>query len=183
MQHFVQDNSWLYYLSWGLSVALLLTLVCVDKARRTYPVNMLLLMAFTACEAFLIGMISSYYDIEVVLLAFVVTGAAVFALTIFAINTKIDVTRWGSMLFVLLIVLIVLILVGIFWVNRIWYLVIAGFGALLFCAYLVYDIQLLVGGRTYAISPDEYIFAALTIYIDIINIFLFVMEIIGLARN
>ncbi len=36
--------------------------------------------------------------------------------------------------------------------------------------------QLLMGGRTLEVSPDDYIFAATQIYLDIINIFLNILQ-------
>lgn len=46
-------------------------------------------------------------------------------------------------------------------------------GALLFSFYLIYDTQLMMGGNhKYSISPEEYVFASLNIYLDIIMIFL-----------
>jgi protein lifeguard len=60
-----------------------------------------------------------------------------------------------------------------------WYVAIACVGALLFCAYLVYHIQLVMGKGKYAISPDEYVFAALQIYMDVVGIFLYILAIIG----
>lgn len=68
------------------------------------------------------------YNIEAVMLAFLVTCAAVAALTLFAVNTKVDVTRWHSILFVAMIIFLVLLFVGLFWINKILYLVIAGVG-------------------------------------------------------
>lgn len=63
-------------------------------------------------------------------------------------------------------------------------LVYASIGALLFSIYLIYDTQMMLGGKhKYSISPEEYIFAALTLYIDIINIFLYILTIIGVARD
>jgi len=63
-------------------------------------------------------------------------------------------------------------------------LVYASLGALLFSVYLVYDTQLMLGGNhKYSISPEEYIFAALNLYLDIINIFMYILTIIGLSRN
>ena len=85
------------------------------------------------------------------------------------------------MLLVASIAFIVLLFIGIFVRTRILYLVIAGIACLLFSAYLLYDIQLVMGGRYYSISPDEYVFAALNIYLDIINLFLWILTIIGLA--
>lgn len=63
-------------------------------------------------------------------------------------------------------------------------LVYASIGALIFSLYLVYDTQLMMGGKhKYSISPEEYIFAALNLYLDIINIFLYILTIIGAARD
>ncbi|KAI8425983.1 hypothetical protein MSG28_004967 [Choristoneura fumiferana] len=48
-------------------------------------------------------------------------------------------------------------------------LVYTAVGVLIMCVYLVYDTQLMIGGKhRYAISPEEYVFAALNIYLDII---------------
>lgn len=59
-------------------------------------------------------------------------------------------------------------------------LVYACLGALLFSAYLVYDTQLMMGGKhKYSISPEEYVFAALNLYLDIVQIFLYILQIIG----
>lgn len=53
-----------------------------------------------------------------------------------------------------------------------------------FTRYLVYDTQLMMGGKhKYSISPEEYIFAALNLYLDIVNIFLYILTIIGASRS
>jgi FtsH-binding integral membrane protein len=137
LKRFVQRNPAMYYVAWGVSFASVLLIACVEKARRQFPLNVVTLGVFTLAEAYLVGMITSFHNVEAVMLAFLVTGAAVLALTLFAINTKIDVTRWGSLLFVALIVLIVLSIIGIFWRTRILYLAISGIAALVFSAYLV----------------------------------------------
>lgn len=50
--------------------------------------------------------------------------------------------------------------------------------------YLVFDTQLMIGGKhKYSLSPEEYIFAALNLYLDIINIFIYILSIIGLSRD
>lgn len=50
-------------------------------------------------------------------------------------------------------------------VSKWWYLALSCVIALLFSAYLVYDIQLLIGGKSVALSPDEYVFGSLQIYL------------------
>lgn len=50
--------------------------------------------------------------------------------------------------------------------------------------YLVFDTQLLVGGsHRFSITPEEYIFAALTLYMDIVLLFLYILEIVGRATG
>ena len=44
--------------------------------------------------------------------------------------------------------------------------------------------QMIMGGNhKYSIFPDEYIFAAIAIYLDIINIFLYILRIVGAAKK
>ena len=53
-------------------------------------------------------------------------------------------------------------------------------GALIFSLYIVYDTQLMMGGKhKYALDPEEYIFAALNIYLDIVNLFMYILMIVG----
>ncbi|EYC42733.1 hypothetical protein Y032_0520g2850 [Ancylostoma ceylanicum] len=59
------------------------------------------------------------------------------------------------------------------------YTVYAAIGALLSMLYLAIDIQLIMGGRQFELSPEEYIFAAMQIFLDILNIFLFILQIFG----
>jgi FtsH-binding integral membrane protein len=60
----------------------------------------------------------------------------------------------------------------------------ASAGALIFSMYIVYDTQLMMGGKhKYSISPEEYVFASLSLYLDVINLFLYILSIIGAARK
>ena len=44
--------------------------------------------------------------------------------------------------------------------------------------------QMMMGGNhKYSISPEEYIFAAIAIYLDILNIFLYILRIVGAAKK
>ncbi len=57
-------------------------------------------------------------------------------------------------------------------------------GALIFSLYIVYDTQLMMGGKhKYALDPEEYIFAALNIYLDIVNLFMYILMIVGASSS
>ena len=46
--------------------------------------------------------------------------------------------------------------------------------------YIVYDTQLMVGGsHKYSLSPEEYVFASLNLYLDIVNLFMYLLAIFG----
>ena len=56
------------------------------------------------------------------------------------------------------------------------------FGVLLFCGYIVYNTQLMMGGgKARQLRPDEHIMAAVSLYTDIINLFLYLLQ--AMARN
>lgn len=121
---------------------------------------------------------------EDVLIAAGICTAVCLALTIFAMQTKWDFTACGGILFVCVIVLFLFGILAICMQNKVVNLIYASLGALIFSVYLVFDTQLMLGGKhKYSISPEEYIFAALNLYLDIINIFLYILAIVGGSRN
>lgn len=63
------------------------------------------------------------------------------------------------------------------WINLIY----ASLGAVLFSFYIVYDTQLIVGGqhKKHEYSIDDYAFAALSLYMDVINLFLMILSLFG----
>ena len=55
-------------------------------------------------------------------------------------------------------------------------------GALVFSLYIIYDTQMMMGGKhKYSLSPEEYIFAALNLYLDFIQLFRFILMIVGVS--
>ena len=45
--------------------------------------------------------------------------------------------------------------------------------------FLAYDTQMLVGGRKHELSPEEHIFGALQLYLDIVYIFIIILSFFG----
>ena len=119
-----------------------------------------------------------------VMMAVGICAAVCFGLTLFAFQTKWDFTIMGGALCVAVIILMLFGIVAIFFPGKTITLVYASCGAMIFCLYLVYDTQLMMGGKhKYSISPEEYVFAALNLYLDIVNIFLYILTIIGASRD
>eukprot|EP00201_Polytomella_parva_P020517 CAMPEP_0175041872 /NCGR_PEP_ID=MMETSP0052_2-20121109/2191_1 /TAXON_ID=51329 ORGANISM="Polytomella parva, Strain SAG 63-3" /NCGR_SAMPLE_ID=MMETSP0052_2 /ASSEMBLY_ACC=CAM_ASM_000194 /LENGTH=241 /DNA_ID=CAMNT_0016304505 /DNA_START=50 /DNA_END=775 /DNA_ORIENTATION=+ len=180
LKSFVLLNSWLVPLSALLSIGIILTFSFSETARYKHPNNLILLFLFTAVEGILVGAASAQVSIQTFVLAFGLTAAITTGLTFYALRAKEDFTMKGGFLYSCLLSLIFCSFVGIFFRTPIFDIVISGIGAVLFSAYIVYDVQMLLGGqRKFKISTDEYVFGAVAVYLDIINLFIHILQILN----
>merc|ERR1712080_344348 len=99
-------------------------------------------------------------------------------------GTKIDFTAMGGILVVALICLMMFGFFALIFRNNVVNIVYASLGALIFGIYIIFDTQMMMGGKhKYALDPEEYIFASLNLYLDIINLFLFILRLVGSSNN
>lgn len=173
VRFWIQTNAWMMWLSiFGSLGFLLLTL----WKQKSYPANLLLLGGFTAFEAYSIAVVTSFYDAPVVIEAVLITLGIFLALTLFACQTKYDFMSWQPWLFGLLTGSIMFGLVSMFFPrNSTVELVYSGGIALLFSAYILVDTQLVMK----RFEVEEEIGAAITLYLDIINLFLAILRILN----
>jgi hypothetical protein len=182
-KHYVYSNPWTFWTALGASFGLLLVLACSESARRSHPLNLLLLLAFTLAESFFVATASAMYDTDVVLIAAALTAGVTLCLAAYAMQTKRDFTAAGGVLFTLLFCLVAAGVLGMFF-RASWYSVaLSCGGALLFSAYIIVDVQLLMGGHKVSISPDEYVFASLNIFLDILNLYLYLLRLVDAVNR
>ncbi|XP_065176468.1 protein lifeguard 1-like [Sycon ciliatum] len=179
IQQYCEANAWMWGLALGLQIATLIALACCGQLRRKHPHNIILLGVFTLAESFLLGTFAAHFRRESVVSAVAITALVVLAVSLFACQTKYDFTTCGGFLFVSLFVLIGFGFMTIFFHSNLLNILYGALGALLFTMFLAYDTQLLMGGRTVELSPEEYIFAALNLYIDIVQIFIYILALFG----
>ncbi|XP_056634297.1 protein lifeguard 1-like isoform X2 [Diorhabda sublineata] len=183
-REYVYSHIGLFYASLVIVFVAMIALACCGDLRRKAPANYIFLFIFTLAESFCLACSASTFKADAVAMAVGITAAVCLGLTLFAFQTKWDFTMMGGILFVAVIILLVFGIVAIFVRSKVFQLLYASFGALLFSIYLIYDTQLMMGGKhKYSISPEEYIFAAMNLYVDIINIFMYILAIIGQARD
>jgi len=185
IKSYVQQNMWVYLASFIVTLVCIIAMACFKDVRRTSPGNFICLGIFTICESFMLGTVATYYDVDAVMMAVGITAAVTLGLTLFAFQTKIDFTMCGGFLFCMLLILILAGIIMAFLPSSRWTMIgYASAGALLFCIYIIYDTQIMMGGlHKYSVSPEEYIFAALNLYLDIINLFLYILMIIGASKK
>merc|ERR1719187_2737263 len=181
VKRYSNDHPEMWIIAMVLMFVSLITLACCEGVRRKTPHNFIFLGLFTCAEGFMLGTVTSTYDANEVLMAVGVCAAIILALTIFAFQTKVDFTAMGGVLIAVLMVFFLFGLIALFLPqSRTLKLVYASIGAIIFSLYIIYDTQLMVGGsHKYSLSPEEYVFAALNLYLDIINLFMYILQIIG----
>lgn len=103
----------------------------------------------------------------------------VVALTLYAIFTKKDFTTPSGILVAFLASFSMFFMFFFIGWTPITHTLYCSLGIFLFGIYLVIDTQLIVGGRKMALSIDDYVIAALLLYIDIIQLFLYILSLLG----
>ena len=183
------------------SLALVLYLSFSERARHEHPTNLIVLGAFTLAEAVLVGAICAQYTLPSVLLAFAATGASSLGVAAYARTSKRDLTaHTGAMLGALIALLCTSILAVILRVRAAEG-ALAAVGAVLFSVFLAADVQRLYdnngasgggdnGGlaisqphREQAFGPDEHVAAALAIYLEVINLLVYLLRLFGERRE
>ena len=169
-------------------VVLLIVMTCCPcvTTLRKVPYNYILLGALTVAFTYMLSMISAYHSVQAVFIAIGVTLIITIGVSIFAMQTKFDFT--GSICMMMVVCLsfaflgfgISLLIVGLF-VKSIGILqaVYGGLGAMLMAVFLAIDTQMLIGNKRLKYSEEDYVDAALQIYLDICQMFLYLLQAFG----
>ena len=165
-----------------ISIFVIVTIVvcvmfsCFTDTARKFPINYILLLGFTLSMSFYCLVFCSFFETSDVIAAGLLTIAATVGLTVYAIRTKEDFTFCGGFLFSF-VFLLVFSGCFYFWVGltALWLLI----GIMIYSLYIVYDTQLIMGQLGLKYNIDDYCLAALNLYIDIIYLFLKILQLIG----
>ncbi|CAN7941994.1 unnamed protein product [Ixodes pacificus] len=162
-------------------MVLVFVMSCFESLRRSFPINFIILFAFVRPS---VASTPDRYERIEIFIAVGITAVSL-GLTRNGLSFQIDFTVYSGLAFVFVIVLFVAGLILLFVKIKILHLLYACGGTLLFSFYIVIDTQLIVGGdrRTFALSPEDYIAGALTLYLDVINVFLFILQIMSVLRE
>ncbi|KAL2183612.1 UPF0005-domain-containing protein [Thermothelomyces heterothallicus CBS 203.75] len=165
---------------WGSLFGSMIFMFLTYWKRHSYPTNLLFLSAFTLLEAYTISVVVSFYSAPVVLNAVFLTAGIFIFLTAFACQTKYDFTSWMPYLFGALWGLLIFGFMSFFLpYSSTGELVYGLLIALVFSGYILVDTQLVL--RKHHI--EEEIAAAISLYLDIINLFLAILRILNSQNN
>ena len=166
------------------SLITILLLVCSKNLTKTVPTNYILLTIFTVSESFTILMFCIQYQPESIVIAVFLTTGLVVGLSFYACYTNTNFTYLGGVLFAGLCILSIAgLLIFLFGKNYVNDIIYSSISLLIFSLYLIYDTQLIYGKFGVEYKIDDYIIAAINIYLDIINLFIKILKIIGKKNN
>lgn len=111
--------------------------------------------------------------------AFILTGGAFTGLTSYVLVTRKNFSFLGGALSAGLWVVLIAMLLGIFFHSAAFHLAIASVGVLLFCGYILYDTSRLLHDT----REDDAVGAALRLFLDVVNLFLFLLRILSSSRR
>lgn len=157
-------------------------LLMATRARATFPANIGLALLFTFTMGVAISPIMYVYSRtqpELLPQAGILTLTTFGVLTAYAWVSKRDFSAWGSFFIVGLWVLIGTSLLNMFFQNETASLWLAGGTVLVFSGLLIFDTWRL--RNVYA--PDQYVLAAVAIYLDLLNMFLAILRLLGGRRD
>ena len=162
--------------------ASLVPLLLATRKKADFPFNIGLVLMFNFVMGVIISPALYFYGRTqpgLIGQAAVLTLGAFGILTIYAFVSRRDFSAWGSFLMVGLWVLIGTSLLNLFFQNQVANLWLASVTVLLFSGLLVFDTWRLRN----IYGPDEYVGAAVQIYLDLLNIFMAILRVMGNRRN
>lgn len=165
-------------------IAVLAPLFLAQANARSFPRNVILTLLFTFVEGVYLAPFLYLMDKAApgaVGQAGALTFAAFGALSLYGLTSRRDFSAWGSFLTVGLIVLIVAMVINAFVASAGAYLWLSVVGVLIFSGLLVFDTwRFMRSGR---FGQDDYVFAAVQIYLDLLNMFVFILSLLGGGRR
>lgn len=177
-------------LFWGIAIAEFALVMFLTARIRKISLT-------TATLSFLLYSVLNGVTMSIIFLAFTaasiattfyITAGTFGIMAFYGYVTKADLSKLGSILRMALLGLIVAIVVNIFMRNSMFDLVISAVGVLIFTGLTAYDSQKIKTALAMQEHPDETaqkvaLLGALTLYLDFINLFIYLLRFFGRSNN
>ena len=177
-------------LVWILLIAELALVVVLSAAinRLSFSTATLLFIIYSALNGVTLSSIFVLYTQGSIASTFFITAGMFVALALYGTVTKKDLSGIGRFLFMTLIGLIIASIVNIFMHSEMLYWITTAIGVVIFAGLTAYDAQKIQQMAADAAEVNEStqkmaLLGALTLYLDFINLFLYLLRIFGRRSN
>ena len=183
MLNIIVGSKFVFY---GILIAELLLVIYLTRSIQKLSQNMVIagFLIYAVLNGLTMSIIFLIYTSNSIATTFYVTAGTFGAMSLYGYYTKKDLTSLGNMAMMALIGIIIASIVNMFLQNEMMYWIVTYLGVAVFVALTAYDTQKLkeLGSRGFV--NDEgmektSILGALTLYLDFINMFLFLLRIFG----
>ena len=152
--------------------------------RMSMSAATVLFILYSALMGVTMSSIFMVYTMESIASTFFITAGTFLATSVIGYVTRIDLSRIGGILLMALVGLIIATIVNIFLASETLYWVISYAGVLIFVGLTAFDTQKIKHMMTNYGAADEMghklaLFGALTLYLDFVNLFLYLLRIFG----
>lgn len=175
---------------WGLIIGELALVWGVTAAigRLSLTTATLLFVLYSVINGATLSVIFIAFSASVITKTFLVTAGTFGVMSLIGYTTKTDLTSVGKLLFMALIGIIIATVVNIFVKSSALDLIVSYIGVIIFVGLTAYDTQKIKRMLAVADTMDESmqkmaLLGALNLYLDFINLFLFLLRIFGGNRN
>ncbi len=170
---------------WIALVGGFVTLIVLRFVRDRSPINFILFVLFSLLEGVVLGDVLEIYVAQgsslIVFQAAAATAIAAFTAGAVGYSTRRDLSRFGGYLFMALIGVIVASIVGFFLQSGVLWTVVSAVSAVVFMGFLVFDLNRIA--RSGNVSEGDAILMAISVYLDIYNVFLDLLSLLGGRRR
>jgi FtsH-binding integral membrane protein len=166
----------------ALMIAGLACIIGLSFARRVQGLNVVLLYAYSAIQGAILGPLLTMYETRfpgIAAEAGWLTIAVFGGLTGYVFTSKRDFSFLGGFLFVALIALIVAGFV-MFFIHAAWMSMLYSIaGVVIFSGFVLYDTSMIMQ----RLGPEDAVIGAVTLYLDFINLFMFILRLLSSRRD
>ena len=141
---------------------------------------MLLFMLYAAINGISLSFIMLAYTTASLVGCFLSAAAMFGVMGAWGYMTKQDLSSWGSILFTALIGIIISLFINMWLHSHMFDYIISIIGVIVFCALTAYDVQKL---KSMAYDDKSAIMGALELYLDFLNLFLFILRLFGSSKD
>ncbi|MCD8296715.1 MAG: Bax inhibitor-1/YccA family protein, partial [Prevotella sp.] len=176
---------------WGLLIAELALVFIVSARidRMSITTATLLFVAYSILNGVTLSAIFLVYTMSSIANVFFITAGTFAAMSLIGLFTKTDLTSLGKILFMALIGLVIATLVNVFFIRSgMFSLIVSYIGVLIFVGLTAYDTQkikqMLIAADNMSEEGQKIaLLGALSLYLDFINLFLYLLRIFGGNRS
>lgn len=177
IKDYLKDHLWVYFTAFGLQIIVLYAIICFRKIGKTPPYNFIALGLFTFFESIMLATLTSFFATESVFICAVMALVMFTTLVVIALVTR----RSFKMVYTLMIVTFVLSLAMIpfmiFCSSRWVVILVSVVGLVLASIYVLIDIDMIT--EKYGLDYDDYVFASIQLYMDLVMIFVYLLQLFG----